>query len=220
VTSDHLGVIASTVEDAWHVCHRFRSGSAARPSVSSRCRPEPASISTAAEAVPACIRAAGREIDNETRNAFDTTLDHLRRTASRSRAATMTQCYADLKSSSRAASRRARYHRVRVQWPYGDYIARYGKLVGPRIHELVDRARGMSPADYEALLANRHRMQLIVAARLAHLRWLDHAGLVGAAPVDCRNGEPTFCVVRVMARACRPSRCRSWRSKGCPSEYN
>jgi len=79
------------------------------------------------------------------------------------------------------------------KWPYADYIARYPKLVGPRIHELVDRARGMSPADYEALLANRRRMQRIAATRLEHCDGLITLASSGPAPVGlAETGSRTF----------------------------
>jgi Asp-tRNA(Asn)/Glu-tRNA(Gln) amidotransferase A subunit family amidase len=44
-----------------------------------------------------------------------------------------------------------------MKWPYEDYIARFGSVIGERIHGLIERARKMSPAEYEALLANRKR---------------------------------------------------------------
>lgn len=42
-----------------------------------------------------------------------------------------------------------------MKWPFQDYIARYGKQIGQRIHSLIERAVEMSPADYLAVLEKR-----------------------------------------------------------------
>jgi Asp-tRNA(Asn)/Glu-tRNA(Gln) amidotransferase A subunit family amidase len=49
-----------------------------------------------------------------------------------------------------------------MKWPYEDYIARYGKVIGTRIHGLIERAGKLTPADYEGLLANRRRVMRLV----------------------------------------------------------
>jgi Asp-tRNA(Asn)/Glu-tRNA(Gln) amidotransferase A subunit family amidase len=51
----------------------------------------------------------------------------------------------------------------------------------------------MSPADYEALLANRHRIQRIAATRLAHCDGLITLASSGPAPVGlAETGSRTF----------------------------
>ena len=54
-----------------------------------------------------------------------------------------------------------------MQWPYRDYIARFGRQIGKRIHGLIKRADVMVPADYAALLetrqsARRHARELLI----------------------------------------------------------
>jgi Asp-tRNA(Asn)/Glu-tRNA(Gln) amidotransferase A subunit family amidase len=134
------------------------------------------------------------EIDNETRNAFDTALDRLRargvEITSRDDDRALAEFEEQLESGIDDALGIVAYE---SKWPYADYIARYPKLVGPRIHELVDRARGMSPADYEALLANRHRMQRIAATHLEHCDGLITLASSGPAPVGlAETGSRTF----------------------------
>ena len=46
-----------------------------------------------------------------------------------------------------------------MKWPFQDYIARYGKLIGKRIHGLIERAVKMTPADYVALLEKRRAIR-------------------------------------------------------------
>src|SRR5207248_4548460 len=55
-----------------------------------------------------------------------------------------------------------------MRWPFEDYVSRYGRgKLGPRIHEMLERARRVSPTDYESLLATRHRLQRAATAVLA-----------------------------------------------------
>ena len=42
-----------------------------------------------------------------------------------------------------------------LRWPFEDYISRYGKQIGERLHGLVKRAHEMTPRDYERLLDTR-----------------------------------------------------------------
>src|SRR5262249_7599963 len=48
-----------------------------------------------------------------------------------------------------------------MKWPYEDYIARFGKAIGKRIHGLIADARKMTPAQYEGLLTHRQRMRAL-----------------------------------------------------------
>ena len=194
MTCDHLGVLSSTVEDAWHIASQvslgigspgigFLPGAGAEPPVAHQPRK-----------LFRLYTRGWKEIDNETRNAFDTALDRLRargvEITSRDDDRALAEFEEQLESNIDDALGIVAYE---AKWPYGDYIARYGKLVGSRIHELVDRARGMSPADYEGLLANRHRMQRIAAARLAHCDGLITLASSGPAPVGlAETGSRTF----------------------------
>jgi len=46
-----------------------------------------------------------------------------------------------------------------MKWPFQEYIARYGKAIGKRIHGLMDRAGKMSPADYLTVLEKRQSIR-------------------------------------------------------------
>jgi Asp-tRNA(Asn)/Glu-tRNA(Gln) amidotransferase A subunit family amidase len=49
-----------------------------------------------------------------------------------------------------------------MKWPYEGYLARFGKVIGERIHGLVEQARKISPEDYVKLLENRRRVRHLV----------------------------------------------------------
>jgi Asp-tRNA(Asn)/Glu-tRNA(Gln) amidotransferase A subunit family amidase len=81
-----------------------------------------------------------------------------------------------------------------MRWPFEDYLARYGtKMVGPRIRELLERARAVTPGDYEALLATRHRLQRATAALLARCDGFITLACSGPAPRGlAQTGSRTF----------------------------
>jgi Asp-tRNA(Asn)/Glu-tRNA(Gln) amidotransferase A subunit family amidase len=135
-----------------------------------------------------------KEIDNETRNAFDAALSRLEARGIEITSQADDRVLADFENQlDRGIDEALGIVAYEAKWPYEDYIARHGKRVSPKIHELVERARGMSPADYEALLANRHRIQRIAATRLAHCDGLITLASSGPAPVGlAETGSRTF----------------------------
>jgi Asp-tRNA(Asn)/Glu-tRNA(Gln) amidotransferase A subunit family amidase len=82
-----------------------------------------------------------------------------------------------------------------MQWPFQDYIDRYGDKIGPRIHRLVEQARSMSRTDYADLLWMRRDLQQrlsIVAQELGANGFLLPASS-GPAPVGLEyTGSRTF----------------------------
>ena len=81
-----------------------------------------------------------------------------------------------------------------MRWPFEDYLARYGpQKIGPRIRELLDRARNLTPRDYEARLATRHRLQRHTAAVLARCDGFITLACSGPAPRGLtQTGSRTF----------------------------
>lgn len=162
-TCDHLGVIAGTLDDTWRVAsqvslgigspgHRFLSGAGAAPPAPRRPRK--------------LVRLYTRgwtEIDAATASAFEATITALEATGvqitSRENDPRVARLEQELDVGVDGALAIVAYE---MKWPYEDYIARYGKIIGSRIRGLMERARSMSPADYEALLANRQRVMTLV----------------------------------------------------------
>ena len=159
-TCDHLGILAGTLEDAWRVASQISLGVGS---------PGSAFLTGAGSAPPAAhkprklIRLYTRgwtEIDSDSGDALDESIAALRKAgveiASRDSDGEVAKLEEVLDAGVDGALAIVAYE---MKWPYEDYIARYGKIIGERIHGLIERARGMSPADYENLLANRQRVR-------------------------------------------------------------
>ena len=194
-TSDHLGVIAATVEDAWHVAAQISLG-AASPGVGL--------VAGATDPPPAAhqprklIRLFTRgwsETDAGSRAAFDAFVDRVK---SRGIDVTSREEDADVAGLEAHFERELDGHMdliaYEMRWPFEDYLARYGtKMVGPRIRELVERARTLTPGDYEARLATRQRLQRAAAAVLARCDGFVTLACSGPAPRGLAyTGSRTF----------------------------
>jgi len=194
-TSDHLGVIAATVEDAWQVAAQISIGTAS---------PGVGFLAGATETPPVAhqprklirlFTRGWRETDADTRAAFDAFIDRVK-----SRGIDVTSRDEDAE----AAELEAHFEKeldghidliaYEMRWPFEDYVARYGaKMVGPRIRELLEQARALTPRDYEARLATRHRLQRAAAAVLARCDGFITLACSGPAPRGlAQTGSRTF----------------------------
>ncbi len=159
-TADHLGVIGATLGDVWRVASHISLGIAS---------PGRRFLQGAGAAVPASrqprklIRLYTRgwsEIDHETEVQFESVVAALaargvqivsRHTDPRV-AALEDALMADVDGSLDIVA-------YELRWPFEDYIARYGKVIGERLHGLVKRANAITPRDYERLLDQRNAMR-------------------------------------------------------------
>jgi len=162
-TCDHLGMLAGTLDDAWRVASHislsigspgnlFLAGAGAEPPLPRKPRK--------------LIRLYTRgwtEIDSGTADAFNETIAALQFAgvpiASRDNDPGVARLEAALDAGVDGAIAIVAYE---MKWPYEDYIARFGKVIGKRIHGLIDQARKMSPDEYEKLLENRRRVRHLV----------------------------------------------------------
>ena len=194
-TSDHLGVIAASVEDAWRGASQISLGA---PS------PGVGFLSGAGDAPPAShqprklIRLFTRgwtETDTETRVSFDAFVDRVK---ARGIDVTSRDDDRDVAELERQFEKELDGHvdliAYEMRWPFEDYLARYGaRMVGARIRELLDRAGAVTPDDYEALLATRHRLQRAAAAMLARCDGFITLACSGPAPRGlAQTGSRTF----------------------------
>lgn len=167
-TCDHLGVIAGTLEDAWRVASQislgvgspgfgFLSGAAAEPPAPRK----PVRLYR-------LYTRGWSEIDSDTAEAFETLIAALTasgvQVASREDDPALAQLEQALDAGVDGALAIVAYE---MKWPYEDYLERFGRVIGSRIHGLIERARAMSPRDYEALLENRRRVRELVRATAA-----------------------------------------------------
>jgi Asp-tRNA(Asn)/Glu-tRNA(Gln) amidotransferase A subunit family amidase len=194
-TSDHLGVIAASVADAWAVASQMSLG-AAGPGAGFLAGATDGSL--APHQPRKLIRLFTRgwtETDAETRAAFDALIDRVKTrgvdVTSRDEDPEVAELEAQFEHDLDGHLDLVAYE---MRWPFEDYIARYGaKMVGPKIRELVDRAREMTPAHYESLLATRHRLQRAAAAVLARCDGFITLSCSGPAPKGLSyTGSRTF----------------------------
>jgi len=159
-TLDHLGVIGATLDDVW--CAASQTSLAVGS-------PGHASLPGAGPAAPAAQRPrrvihlhtkGWREIDAATANAFGGFTEAL--------------ASEGVKLISRDNDRRVAQLEERLdawvdegldllacemRWPFEAYVQEHGTLIGERIRGFMERARAITPAQYDGLLANRLRMQ-------------------------------------------------------------
>jgi len=194
-TSDHLGVIAATVEDAWLVASQISIGSAG-PGAGLMNGAHEQSI--AARQPRKLIRLFTRgwsETDTASRAAFDGFIDRVK---AHGIDVTSQREDAEVAELERQFEQELDGHAdliaYEMRWPFEDYLARYGpQKVGSRIREWLDRARTLTPRDYEARLATRQRMQRAAAAVLARCDGFVTLACSGPAPRGlAQTGSRTF----------------------------
>jgi Asp-tRNA(Asn)/Glu-tRNA(Gln) amidotransferase A subunit family amidase len=159
-TADHLGVIGATLGDVWRVASQISLGIGS---------PGRRFLQGAGAEVPAALKPrklirlytrGWSEIDKDTEAQFESAVEALaaqgvaiasRHTEPRI-AALEDQLAADVDGALDIVA-------YELRWPFEDYIARYGKQIGERLHGLVKRAHAMTPRDYERLLDTRAAMR-------------------------------------------------------------
>lgn len=166
-TCDHLGVLAATLEDAWRVASQISLGIGS---------PGNPFLSGAGAQLPAprkprkLIRLYTRgwtEIDSNTNDAFNSTVAALEAAGVEITSSDDNAAIAKLEQEIDAGMEEAvAIVTYEMKWPYEDYVARFGNIIGKRIRDLMVAARKMTPAQYERLLANRRRVRELVRTAL------------------------------------------------------
>src|SRR5262249_27268230 len=140
-TSDHLGVIAPTVDDAWRVASQISLGAASPGIGFLNGAGEMPAPRTPRKLVRLYTRGWG-EIGGEPRDAFSAAIDRVEargvEVVSRDTDPQLAEFEEQLE---RGIDTQLDIIAYEMKWPYQDYVSRYGKLVGPRIRELVVRGR-------------------------------------------------------------------------------
>ena len=162
-TCDHLGMLAGTLDDAWRVASHISLsiGSPGNPFLNGAGAQSP--LPRKPRKLIRLYTRGWTEIDSGTADAFDETIAALQFAgipiASRDNDPGVARLEAALDAGVDGAIAIVAYE---MKWPYEDYIARFGNVIGRRIHGLIDQARKMSPDDYEKLLENRRRVRHLV----------------------------------------------------------
>lgn len=171
-TCDHLGVIGATLEDVWRVASQISLGVAS---------PGYGFMNGASATMPSAVKPqklirlytrGWTEIDSNTEDAFDAVMQAFTAAGveivSKDNDPRVAAFEAALERDVDSALDIVAYE---MKWPFQDYVARYGKVIGKRIHGLIERAGNMTPSDYVALLEKRRAIR-------AHCREI--AAAVGA----------------------------------------
>ena len=159
-TCDHLGILGATLEDTWRIASHISTAAGS---------PGYGFLNGASARLPAAVKPrklirlytrGWKEIDATTEQAFEKFLSALERSG--------VQIIGKQHDDRVAAFEDALERDVdgaldivayEMKWPFEEYLARFGKVIGERIHKLIDRARQMSPADYNALLEKRREIR-------------------------------------------------------------
>jgi len=193
-TSDHLGVIAATVDDAWQVAVAISLG-APSPGVRFLAAPGPAPAARQPRKLIRLYTRGWAETDGDTRAAFDACIDELKArgidVTSRSEDPEVENLEAQFEKHIDGHMDLVAYE---MRWPFEDYLGRYGpRMLGPKIRELVARARELTPTDYESLLGTRLRLQEAAAAVLTRCDGFITLACSGPAPKGLAfTGSRTF----------------------------
>ncbi len=159
-TADHLGVIGATLADVWRTASQILLGVGS---------PGRRFLQGAGAQVPAALKPrklirfytlGWNEIDDAIKAQFESAIDALAASgvaiASRHTNPRIAALEDALMADVDGALDIVAYE---LKWPFEDYIARFGKLIGERLHGMVKRANDMKPADYERLLDIRTAMR-------------------------------------------------------------
>ena len=159
-TADHLGIIGASLGDVWRVASQISLGMGS---------PGRRFLQGAGAEIPAAkkprklIRLYTRgwtEIDDDTKTQFESAVEALTtqgvEIASRDSEPRIAALEDQLAAAVDGSLDIVAYE---LRWPFEDYIARYGTVIGERLHSLVKRANEMTPHDYERLLDTRNAMR-------------------------------------------------------------
>ena len=167
-TCDHLGVIAGTLEDTWRVASQISLGIGSPGNhFLTGAGAEPLAPRKPKKLVRLYTR-GWKELDAVTVAQFESAIEALGRAgvkiAGRDNDQDVARFEDEIERGMDGALAICAYE---MKWPYEDYIARFGKVIGERVHKLLGQARKMTPSDYEALLANRRRVRELARDVLA-----------------------------------------------------
>jgi len=194
-TSDHVGVIGASIQDVWETASRIALsvGGSGYPFMQ---RADESIVATKPAHLIRLYTRGWGEMDAVAQDAFDEVVRQLSKVgisiADRYTHPAIEKLEETLESCLDRALEIVVYE---MQWPFQDYIDRYGDMIGPRIHRMVEQARSMSKADYTDLLLMRQnvkRQLSIVAHELGSDGFLLPSSS-GPAPVGFEyTGSRTF----------------------------
>lgn len=164
-THDHLGTLAGSVDDAWALA-RWISEHAVASGGAGLSGPLKGPVRPSAPARLGVLRTNGlAELDADSAAAFEGVLEKLGRTGVEIVESDDDPALGAIASGfDDIGERSLDMVAYEMRWPFADYVARHGDMMGERIHKLMARAKAMSRDDYRAHLAFRAGLGARVAA--------------------------------------------------------
>jgi Asp-tRNA(Asn)/Glu-tRNA(Gln) amidotransferase A subunit family amidase len=197
-THDHLGVLASTLEDTWRIASHLATaqGHPAYPQL------QRASDTLPRAAAPKRLlwlrtEAWSREVDPATGSAFEALVQRLAEAGVQVEDASSNAAAAALEASLTPAfvERCLGITAYEMRWPYRQYVERHGDLIEKRVHDRMVQAFAMTPADYADRLAGRAAMQRKVASLMRGFDGVVTLSASGSAPLGLSaTGSRSFLV--------------------------
>ena len=181
-TCDHLGIIGATLGDVWRVASQVSLGigSPGRRFLQGAGAPVPAAKP---RKLIRLYTAGWTEIDDAVKAQFEAAIDALAASGVEILSRHTHACIAALEDQLLADVDGALdIVAYELRWPFEDYIARYGKVIGERLHGLVKRANEMTPNDYERLLDTRSAMRRLWRDTLTALGTDGYVTLASSGP--------------------------------------
>jgi Asp-tRNA(Asn)/Glu-tRNA(Gln) amidotransferase A subunit family amidase len=167
-TCDHLGIIGATLDDVWRAASQISLGIASPGYGFMNGAGEPLPLAVQPQKLIRLYTRGWTEIDSNTEEAFEEVMEALKAAGvgivSKNDDKRVAAFEDALERDIDGALDIVAYE---LRWPFRDYIARYGKAIGKRLHGLIERAGQMTPADYVALLEKRRAIREH-CRRLAH----------------------------------------------------
>lgn len=158
-TSDHVGVIGASMHDVWETASRITLSVGGTGHPFMQRAGEPLIAAKPGNLIRLYTRGWG-EMDALAHKAFDGAVRQLTKAGINVMDRHTHKAIDRLEEKLEACLDRALEIVVyEMQWPFQDYVERYGDKIGPRIHRMVEQARSMTRADYIDLLAMRRDLQ-------------------------------------------------------------
>ena len=197
-THDHLGVLASTLDDAWRVASHLSitHGSPGHPYLNGASAEAPRPKKPR-RLIRLHMRAWESEVDQATRETFESFIDYVKGAGVEIVDRTSNGDVRDFEAAldDGFVQRSIDITTYEMKWPYLQYVEKYGDMIEQRIHDRMARARHMTHHEYATLLVDKQVMRERARKVMAGTDGIVTLAASGPAPVGRENtGSRTYLV--------------------------
>jgi Asp-tRNA(Asn)/Glu-tRNA(Gln) amidotransferase A subunit family amidase len=197
-THDHLGVLASTLDDAWRVASHLSitHGSPGHPYLNGASAEAPRP-KMPRRLIRLHMRAWESEVDQATRETFESFIDYVKGAGVEIVDRTSNGDVRDFEAAldDGFVQRSIDITTYEMKWPYLQYVEKYGDMIEQRIHDRMARAQHMTYQEYATLLVDKQVMRERARKVMAGTDGIVTLAASGPAPVGRENtGSRTYLV--------------------------